>query len=140
MVSAVRLPPPLQYALQDTRLYIGLCQVFRYVGETQSCDGCIQHWCRAIEDQLPFDADFQFAAALLELPDIQPAVRGQAQIDTAVSCEILRSLWNRMLVEVRRSAHDRHPQIRSDADGDHVLRHLAARSHAGVKTLGDDVR
>jgi hypothetical protein len=33
----------------------------------------------------------------------------------------------------------RHPHVRPNADGDHVLCHLSARSHASVKALGDDV-
>ena len=41
--------------------------------------------------------------------------------------------------EVRRRADDGHAQVRADAHGDHVLRHLLAEANAGVVALGDDV-
>lgn len=41
--------------------------------------------------------------------------------------------------EVGGRTHHHHTQIRSDADGHHVLFHLVAQAHADVVTLGDDV-
>jgi hypothetical protein len=47
--------------------------------------------------------------------------------------------WERRALRVRRNPNDRHPQIGANPDRIHVFRHLLARSHAGVITLGDDV-
>jgi hypothetical protein len=41
--------------------------------------------------------------------------------------------------EVGRRTDERHPEIRPDANSDHVLVHLLAKAHAGIVALGHDV-
>jgi hypothetical protein len=51
----------------------------------------------------------------------------------------LRPLRLRPLPEIRRRSNDRHADVRLDAHGNHVLRHLLAGADAGVKALGGDI-
>jgi hypothetical protein len=84
-----------------------------------------------VERELAFDADFQLAAALFELPGIKPAERRQPQIDTGVGDQVLGLLGWR--------SDDGDAYVGADTHRDHVFRHLFAGAHAGVETLGDDV-
>ena len=81
----------------------------------------------------------QLALAFHELPRVQPAMARQAQVDAVVTGEVLRLLRRRSRREIRWRADNRHPHVRADTHGDHVLRHLLAPSNPGVVTLGSDV-
>src|SRR5205814_10075235 len=92
-----------------------------------------------VDDELTIDADFEPAPAFTEFPGIESAIRWQTQVDAIVGGEVLRLLGKRSLREVRPRANDRHPEVRSNTDCDHVLCDLSARSHASIKALGHDV-
>ena len=70
-----------------------LRHVLRHIGQAKSGQRRIEHLSSAVEDELAFDAHLQLAAALLELPGVQPAIGRQAQIDATVVGQVLRLLW-----------------------------------------------
>ena len=92
-----------------------------------------------VEHQLPLDPHLQLHARLSRTPMRKPAIGRQAQIDAVMVGQILRPLRPRPLGEVSRRANDRHADVRTDAHGDHVLRHLLAQADTGVIALGDDI-
>ena len=79
---------------------MGLRQVLRHIGQTESGQGGIEHLEGAVENELAFDVDLQLTFALLELPGVQAIISGQAQIDAVVAYQVLRLLWRRPLHEI----------------------------------------
>ena len=53
--------------------------------------------------------------------------------------QVMRRVWPRPSFEAGRRTEDRHAEVRPDAHGDHVLRHLLAQAHARIIALGHDV-
>ncbi len=140
VIARKRRAPIFQHPLEAALGEMRLRQILRHIGEAESGERRIEHLGSAVEDELAFDAHLELAAILLELPGVEPAMGGQAQIDAAVTDQVLRPLRLRPLAEIGWRPHDRHAHVGPDAHGDHVLRHLLAAADAGVETLGDDVR
>ena len=53
--------------------------------------------------------------------------------------QVLRRLRALTLCEVGGCADDRHAHVGADPDRDHVLRHLLAKTNAGIETFGHDI-
>ncbi len=129
------LEHPPEAALVDVRLH----KAFRQISQAEACEPGLEHLAGGVEEQLALDPHLEFARALFELPGVQPAMGGQAQIDAVVLDQVLRLPRFRPVAEIRGSADHRHARIGPDAHGDHVLRHLLAVPHAGIETLRDDI-
>ena len=78
-------------------------------------------------------------ALALEIPGIQAAVRGQAQVDATMAGQVVGHRWKGLAVEVSGRTHHGHAQVGADAHRDHVLVHHVAHAHAGIEVLGHDV-
>ena len=69
---------------------MGLRQVLRHIGQAESGQRRMKHLGRFVEDELAVDAHSQFAVPFFELPGVEPAMGGQAQIDAVVTEQFLR--------------------------------------------------
>jgi hypothetical protein len=75
---------PNKLTTREVRLHV----TFR---QAEAFQGRVKQRARAVEDELSFYANVQFASVLFELPSVQAAaVCGQAKIDAVVSGEFLR--------------------------------------------------
>lgn len=63
-----------------------------------------------VEHELPLDTDSKFSAVFPEVPDVEAARGGQAQIDAGMFCQVVRckELWPTL--EVRRCRQGRQRQ------------------------------
>ena len=82
--------PILQHLDETSLREIGLRQVLRHVGQPEPGHRGVEDLEDAVEDELAFHAHPQLLAVLLELPGVQPAIGGQAQVDAGVSDQVLR--------------------------------------------------
>jgi hypothetical protein len=51
--------------------------------------------------------------------------------------QIVRGLGDRVLLEIRWSAHDNHSDVGADPRGDHAVRNSFAKPHTGVEAISD---
>ena len=80
MVPRKGRTPIFKYSIQTTFGQMGLCQVLRHIGQAESGQRRIEHLESAVENELAFDAHFQFATAFFELPGVQAAVRDRRRL------------------------------------------------------------
>ena len=71
---------------------MGLRQVLRHKGESETSHRGIENLKDAVEDELAFDTNLEFAAAFLEFPRVEPAIGWKTQIYASVTDQVLRSL------------------------------------------------
>jgi hypothetical protein len=114
--------------------------VFRQISKSEPCARSVQAQGYVIENKLPLDMHFELALILLEFPGVETTVGGQAQIYTFVSRQIAGCLRPLSSLKVRSRSYNCHSKISSDSNGNHVFRDLFTQPHAGVKSLGDDIR
>ena len=69
---------------------VRLCDVFRDIGNLKACQGSIQNLEHAIEDKLAVDTDSDLLPLVLELPRIEAAINGKAQVDAAMGGQFMR--------------------------------------------------
>src|SRR5207302_2292963 len=100
VIAWVRRAPVLEHSLQTPFGQMLLHQVLRDIGQPQAVQGSIEHLGRAIEDQLPVHADVDFSPAFFELPSVQTATGGEAEIDAVVLRQLLRLLGYRLLRKI----------------------------------------
>jgi hypothetical protein len=81
----------------------------------------------------------QLTFALLELPSVQTASSGQAEIDAVMIDQFPPRSRRTVRREARRSPHDHHAHVRPHAHAIHISRDLFVETDAGVIALGDDV-
>lgn len=84
VIAGKRRRPVGENANEPTFLNIHINQVFRQMRKPETCKRGLTHECDGIECHLPSNADFEFSAALPKIPDIETAVRGEAQVDAGV--------------------------------------------------------
>jgi hypothetical protein len=80
---------PLKTSWPSTRTF-SLRQVLRHMGQAESGQRRVEDLEDAVEDELAFDADLQFAVTLFEFPGVQTAMGGQAEIDAVMTDQLLR--------------------------------------------------
>ena len=131
--------PVGEHARESTFRHVRLHHVVHEARQPEASPRRVEHRIDAVENELTVDAHSQLAPTLLELPGVEATRARLAEIDAVVVDEILRRLRLGPRREVGRRADDCHAQVRPDAYGDHVLRHLVSEPHAGVVTVGDDV-
>src|SRR6266581_4199784 len=133
MVTGIGKAPVLKHALETTSSEVGLHHPLRRINQAKSGQRRIQHLHGTVEDELTFDANFQFAASFLELPGVKTAMCRQAQVDAVVANQILRLLRLRSILEVGRGSDNGHAHVRRNTHGYHAACHLLAASNASVE-------
>jgi hypothetical protein len=131
--------PVVQHRLQPAIVQHRLHLVFRQPGQSTAGQRSGAGHAHGVEGPLAGDAHAQFVAILAEIPRHQPTMRGQAQGDAVVVCQLVRMPWHHMLAEVAGRADHAHAQRRADRHGDHVARQPFAEADADVVALGHDV-
>jgi len=79
-MARIRRAPVLKHALETALGDVELCEVLGHIGQAESGKRSIEHLKCAVENELAFDAHLEFAGAFLELPGVQPAMRGQTRL------------------------------------------------------------
>ena len=90
VVSRKRWAPVREHALKLSRCYMGLDVIVRQVRDPCAVEGAKSRERDIVDDQLPFDANVEGAAGLLELPGVQAAKGREAKVDATVLRQILR--------------------------------------------------
>src|SRR3984957_20852523 len=131
MIARIGRAPIHKHTLETALDDMGLGGVLGDMGEPKSRQRSVEHLERAVERKLAFDAHLDFTAALFELPGVEAAGGGQAQIDAIMADQILRPLRLRALPEIRRRPHPRYTRVAPDGTGDHILGYLLGGPAAG---------
>jgi hypothetical protein len=80
VIPRPRGAPVLEHSLETTLLEMGLRQVLRHMGQTESGQRPVEHLDDAVDDELAFDADLQFAVTLFEFPGVRPPWVGRPRL------------------------------------------------------------
>src|SRR4029077_9807263 len=80
--------------------------VVQAVSQAEPVEHCAQSEAIRVEDQLAFHAYCNRATIFVELPRQQAAVGWQPYADAFVLCQVLRSFWPRVTLEIGRCADD----------------------------------
>src|SRR5882672_8422084 len=102
--------------------------------------GGVDEQAHVVQDEGAVDVDADAAAVALELPGIESAGGRQADVAAAVMREVLRFDRDAVVSEVGRASDDHHPQIRADAQGDHIPGDLSPLPDAGVVLFYPDIK
>jgi hypothetical protein len=113
--------------------------IFEDVCQAQSIKGGIDGEFGLVDGQRPGNADLNRSAATLELSRDHEAARSHPIADTAMTAQVGRFSQRLAISQIRRGAHDCHPEIRTDADRDHVLFKLLAHPDSRIERRRYDV-
>jgi len=108
--------------------------------EAQTFERSLQEETRAVEDELPFDSDVEFSSVLFELPSIQAATVGrQPKVQAVVVHQVLGRPGPLAPCQVGGRAHNGHPEIGANSNGDHILCNELAWPNACIDLLRHDI-
>ncbi len=139
MIAGKGRRPVFEHCLQRAAVEMLADQVLHQIGEPEPVQCRLADMEDAVEGQLPVHPHPLRPPGPLELPGIEAAQGGQAQVDAAMAGQFLRGARAAGLGEIAGCCHHQHPHFRADRHRDHVLVDDVAQPHAGVEFLGDDV-
>ena len=123
-------------AVRKIVLHVSLGQVRK----AQTFERSLQEKTRAVEHELPFDTNVEFAPVLFELPCVQAAAMGrQAQVEAVVAGQILGRLGPLAFGKVRWRADDSHAEVGTDPNGYHILGDKLTGADTCIDLLRHDV-
>ena len=139
MVAGERRAPVVQDADQPTIADEGRDMVVRDAGEAEAGHRRLEHHAHVVEHQPAFNPHVEVAPVAAELPGVEAAGGHQPQVDAVVVRQLVGGCGPAVRGEVGGRSNNGHAQVRSDANGHHVLGHLLAQPHPGVEPARDDV-
>src|SRR4051794_23530366 len=92
VIARKRRTPVGQNAQKSSVCDMRLHLILGHIGKTDPGERSVKTQHDVVEDKLAFDPHLHLASALFELPHVNSAPRGQADIDAVVTRKILRRL------------------------------------------------
>src|SRR5580658_8536939 len=114
-------------------------QVLGQICQPETGQGHLAYHRDGVDYQLTLRPHVQLATTFFEWPGPETARGRQTERDAGMGGQVMWGVRPSSPVEVGRRSDNRLTEIRPDAYGDHVLRHLLAKAYARVVAFSHDV-